>query len=452
MALAPHRYRVSDETVISVIVSQTETAFKEAVQNSDEVKNLMARLISARDRVPRARASVSVYTVESYLQLKKGIETLRNIAIDNPVSSADAFTFLKEGIQDVIIKPGLVDIKLSTDAYDRINKSKPLLQAQRLVTLLKRILMSVALKALVTGIESCLEFILEETSEQIERELNNENGSVVFRLDNGLLEIVSDLPNERSDLRNLVSDALGDLLNTGILEIAEQRNRRAGTLVRSFQSCFENKASGSELALYAAGVKLFTAMGSFETPTYDDDRPPQDYIDAVKTLLIHHEAYIWTFPRIKDLIQLRKRTLESYGVTATDRTLLQSALLRNVAQADDIVGEKSRTTIDIVENAIDTVSQPSIGPEAIQYGLLRGVLQYMGRIIVQSKNSAIKVVEGVAVRVTQSALANIFLGSALYNSVVEFLKRNVDAINRLSASAQDWHWLQLLNSIIRHII
>ncbi len=463
MAFEGYFDNLEPSEIAQIVKDDIEHSFRASVQDSEEIKSTLQRIKVAGNKVPRARGVVHVGTVEDWFDiyrkhllwhddiLESNLISLLNSEDKNSLTSKKITSSLRSSFSKIVISPGLVELKLSSSALERVNISKHLVNTERLIGILTELLMKHFEAALAQGVSWYINAFLPEEQQESERQLNDDTGSVVFRADDGFLEITSGPASERSDIRVLVSDALADLLEPSLISSAEQRNKRTGILARSYKENFDSSLPDNDLLLYSIGVKLFTALGSFENPSYEDERPPQEFIDALKTLLIHHESYVWTFPRIKELIEHRRKILESYGVTATDRVRIESNILRELAKAEHIIGIRSRTAISNIEESVGALSTTGSGPEAFQHGLLRGALQLMGRIVVQAQKTTTRVAGLAATLVSSKALAAAIIASPLYQPIVSFFQSQITGLLELVASAEDWNWLRLVINFIHKI-
>lgn len=444
------------EQAAVLIRGQAEVVFTSLVKSSEDVKVLLGRIRSVGANIPRARGSIQVRSIDGWFesyrrQIVWNVPVFDTIIEENqsnlPASKERVSIELKPTITDINIELGLVELSLSDTPSARVNISKPLESTQRYITRLKLRLMNFAAEALETSVSQNFELVFHGAD--AERALNDDMGSVAFQEEHDLIEIAPGHDGERADLRAIVADALADISDPVLLNRVSQRNRKAADLIRSYVQRFEANSPEADILLYSSGVKISTSMDSLANPTYDDERPPQEFLDGLRTLIIHHEAYIWSVPRIREVIELRRRTLESYSANVVIRSSLQSELLDEIGKAEDMVGPRTRSAITDVNELLKEPVPVAVGPEAMQYGLLRGALQFMGRAIVQARKATIQVGQLAATKLAASVIVAGVTTSPLYPQIVQFFQAHAGKILHLASSAQDWSWLQYVFQIMK---
>ena len=439
-----------------LIRTQAETIFASRVKEAEDVKIVLARIALVGKTVPRARGSVQVRSIDEWFesyrkQIVWDVARFEEIVDRNQrrvrIAKEAVSDELKVAIQDINTELGLVELSLTDYASNRVNVSRPLQTTQRYVATLKSRLKVIAADSLAASVSQSFELVFQ--SADAERALNDDLGSVAFQQENNLIEIAPGREGERADLRALVADALADVSDPGLLKVVDQRNRQAADFVRVYAQRFEANSPESDLLLYSSGVKISQAMSSLTNPEHEDERVPQNFLNGLGTLIVHHEAYIWSVPRIREVIELRRKTLESYSPTLVTRSNLQSSLLEGLGRAEDMVGPRTRATIADINEPVQALAQVGVGLEAMQYGLLRGALQFMGRAIVQARKAAIQVGQATAKKVVVGAIATAVVASPLYPPIERFFGNHLEKLVQLAASAHDWGWLQYVLQIMR---
>jgi len=443
------------------LTALTTIRFAKHVVAADEFQSALSRIKSTASSIPKARASVEVNDIADWIDTyRRQIiwnETVMEAAIKGFLdkkrvsrpSKAEIVKFAVSAIVNVEVEPGLVRINLSDDAKTRVNRSRPLSSTRHQIASLKYKLIVTARAILAEALDENYERLIANGVVEAERDLNDDTGSIIYQEENSRIEIAPAAPSNRLDLRALVLDALADLVEPETLRRAHNVNPRIVSLVSVYENRFALDTPDDDILLYSSGVKLVNALATAERPTYEDETLPGEFIEALKTLLVHHEAYIWSVPRIREVIEHRRRTLESYGTQVIDRAQIQHDILQNFVERDDLFGRRTRQTIKEYSEVDNEALPSAIGPEALRYGMLRGALQFMGRIVVQARKTGSKAI-GVATASVIGAAASLAVKhSSIYPPIVSFFEHNLDRLTHLASTAQDWHWLQYVISFLR---
>ena len=452
-----------DATIVARILREdADRTFARKVRGSEDIKATLSRIGSSGSRIPRMRATLIVNPVDTWFDVYRKqliwnealsehvVEELLEEAARTPPTKDIATEQFRRCLDSIAIEPGLVVLTLSEIAETRINESRPLTTTTRLINVLESKLTTIAQEAIGETIIRQFDFIFPGRDKEAEQALNNNAGSIAFQEENGRLEIAPEEDGPRIDLKMLVADSLNDLTEPGLLNRVDNVNKRAGELVRGYAAHFYSNSPESDILLYSSGIKLFHAVSSFENPSYDEDKPPQEFIDSVKTLLVSHESFIWSIPRIREVIELRRKTVESYSSSIFDRFSLQSEILREVANADDIVGQRSRIALREFGESENDLAPIGVGTEAIQYGLLRGVLQYMGRSVVRARKAGLSIAKSTSANIASISLAVAIRADPMFGPIQHFLNSHVEQLTKLASSVQDWRWLQFVINLLHH--
>ncbi len=436
--------------------SITEQRFKDAVKLSAEVSVLVSQVQKAGEGLPPNDAVLASNTVDDWLgpvngQIQWDFDKAERVCSQYAAATPENRVMLKSelgsAISKINLEPGLFTLT-NSKTFFAAYRTKPYYRTRAGIFKLETELRRVAVDVLASSIEEVIsnveilatEFALNGDAESV---LNDVSGTIGYKADSEYIEIAFGPDPDQHELRSLVKEILDDLSTPNNLMSVGQRSSRAVALLENYKFQFESSSESADLKLYSAGVRLAAAMDSLNNPTFADERPSEEFLGQLRALLDLHETFIWSFPRIRGIIEYRRRTIASYSSDINSNAETEKAVLGSLGAEGGPVGPRTKDTIADLNKTASESPKIVFGLDALQYGVLRGALQFMGQLLLRARKASSAIVTSTATKVVSGALAAAVFHSPLYTNVINFVSAHAHQLIQL-ATSYDWSWVKFL--------